>query len=173
MKKMFALFSLLAVVSFILAACGPTLAGSAPTATPTVEKRKPTETPTLAPATEAPPNLPTSTSAPALPSTFDITLAITNLTCGSGGTQEHPYTFTFDGTSLSLLQADGPFTTTGTYDPITGAFATSAVVGPGTEAYTGVITFDGTTITVTGGNSYTQEGQCTYTGTVTGTTTVP
>jgi len=172
MKKLFALFTLLAVVSLFLAACGPTLAESAPTATPTVEKRKPTETPTDPPPNQVSPTT-APTSAPALPSPFDITLAITNLTCGSGATQEHPYTFTIDGTSLSLLQVDADITTTGTYDPATGEFATSAVVGPGTEAYSGVIAFDGTTITVTGENSYTQSGQCTYTGTVTGTTTVP
>jgi hypothetical protein len=174
MKKMFVLGVVLIVISSFLASCTFALAGSAPTATPTVEKRKPTETSTTAPPAQT---LPTDTPASApvlsLPSTFDITLAITNLTCGAGATVEHPYTFTIDGTSLALLQVDADITTTGTYDPVAGAFATSAVVGPGTEAYTGVITFDGTTITVTGGNSYTQEGQCTYTGSIAGTTTVP
>lgn len=172
MKKVIVVILVVSITSLLMASCG-SLAGSASTATPTFEKRKPTETPTPVPATVAPPNVPTNTSAPALPSTFDITLAITNLTCGTGATVEHPYTFTIDGASLSLLQVDADITTTGTYDAVTGAFETSAVVGPGTEAYTGIISFDGTTITVTGGNSYTQEGQCTYTGSIAGTTTVP
>ncbi|MEW5939618.1 MAG: hypothetical protein AB1750_08155 [Chloroflexota bacterium] len=87
--------------------------------------------------------------------------------------QTHPYTFVIDTTSLSVLQVDADITTTGTYDPATGAFSTSAVVGPGTESYAGTISFDGTTIVVTGTNTYEQSGQCTYTGSVEGTTTVP
>ena len=162
------------ILSLFVAGCSPLVTPPASTPTPTTEKGKPTATPTSTPETRSPTATITSTPAPpALPSPFDITLAITNLTCGSGSTVEHPYTFTIDGTSLSLLQVDADITTTGTYDPVTGAFATSAVIGPGTESYSGTIAFDGTTITVSGGNSYEQSGQCTYTGSIAGTTTVP
>ena len=151
------------------------------TATPTKPKPKPSATATVTAVALAsliaPPSAsstaPAPTAPPALPSPFDIELTITNLTCGNGGQQTHPYTFTIDGTSLSLLQVDAGITTTGTYDPTIGAFSTSGVVGPGTENYAGTIAFDGAAITVTGSNSYEQAGQCTYTGTVEGTTTVP
>ena len=160
------------IFSLFSAGCSSTLASSTSTPTPTTEKPK--ITPTFTPENRKPTATITVTPAPPeLPATFDITLALTNLTCGSGATKEHPYTFTIDGTSLSLLQVDAGATTTGSYDPATGAFATSAVVGPGTESYSGTIAFDGTTITVTGGNSYEQSGQCTFTASITGTTSVP
>ncbi len=174
MKKVIPFIIFIIVFSSFLMGCSPTGTLAAPTPTPPPEKKKPTATPTATPETRLPTATITVTPAPpALPSPFDITLAITNLTCGSGSTVEHPYTFTIDGTSLSLLQVDAGITTTGTYDPSSGEFATSAVVGPGTETYSGTIDFDGVTITVTGENSYEQTGQCTYTGTIAGTTTVP
>ncbi|MEW5939228.1 MAG: hypothetical protein AB1750_06185 [Chloroflexota bacterium] len=182
MKKMVLVF---AVFALFLTGCVGAI--PPPTSTPTPTKPKPKPTATFTPTGAAiaslvagPPTIsatvpaPTSpTAPPALPSPFDIELTITNLTCGNGGQQTHPYTFTIDGTSLSLLQVDAGITTTGTYDPATGAFSTSGVVGPGTESYAGTIMFDGATITVTGTNSYEQTGQCTYTGTIEGTTTVP
>ncbi|MBI5823760.1 MAG: hypothetical protein HZB18_07010 [Chloroflexi bacterium] len=174
MKKVVSFLIVVMIFNMFLAGCSSTVASSAPTRTPTTEKPKPTATPTITPATRnSTPTLTVTPAPPALPPIFDITLALTNLTCGSGGTTEHPYTFTIDETSLSLLQVDAGVTTTGTYEPASGAFATSAVVGPGTESYSGTIAFDGATITVTGGNSYEQSGQCTFTASLTGTTTVP
>jgi hypothetical protein len=172
MKKFIPFIAFVLIFGLFLAGCSSTVASSVSTPTPTPEKPK--VTPTFTPESRIPTATITVTPAPpALPSPFDITLALTNLTCGNGSTVDHPYTFTIDGTSLSLLQVDAGITTTGTYDPVTGAFATSAVVGPGTESYTGTIAFDGTTITVSGENSYEQSGQCTYTGSMAGTTTVP
>lgn len=176
MKKICATFIVLLVASsLILAGCTlpiGTIAGSATataTSTKPVERAKPTATitPTKEPPTAEP------TSAPVLPSTFDITLSATNLTCGSGSTVDHPYTFTIDGATLSLLQVDAAITTTGSYDSATGAFSTSAVVGPGTESYTGTIAFDGTLISVTGTSMYEQTGQCTFTASIVGETTAP
>ena len=142
MKKMVIAF---AVFVLFLTGCmgGTPPPTSTPTPMPTKPKPKPTATITptgaaIASLVAGPPaasaTAPAPTAAPALPSPFDIDLTITNLTCGNGGQQTHPYTFTIDGTSLSLLQVDAGITTTGTYDPATGAFATSAVVGPGTES---------------------------------------
>lgn len=67
---------------------------------------------------------------------------------------------------------DADITTTGPYDPATGAFNTSAPVGPGTEFYTGTIAFDGTLISVVGQSMYTQPG-LTCNNDIAGQTTVP
>lgn len=138
-----------------------------PTATSTPTRRRPTDTPT--PTSTAGP---TETATPApLPSPFSMTLNLTNGTCGSG-TSQHPYTFTIEGNTLILLQVDANITTTGPYDAATGAFNTTAPVGPGTEFYSGTITFDGTLISVTGQSAYTQSDlQCTNV--IAGQTTAP
>jgi hypothetical protein len=150
----------------LLAGCAGELAAAAPTATPT-EKPKPTITPTRTPqvlaasATDTP-------AAPPVPSPFDISMLFTNGSCGTG-TPTWDYTFTIDGTSLTQVQTDGiggsvVVTLTGTYDPVSGAFSTTADVGTGIETYAGTISFDGTTITVTGSYSYTPTGgtACTF-----------
>ena len=111
-----------------------------------------------------------------VPFTFNITLAITNLTCGDGSTVEHPYTFTYYGPGLNIDQLDTGNTTSGPYDPVTGIFSTGAFSTSsftGTELYAGIITFDGSTIAVTGGTSYAPSGQCTITASFAGTTPVP
>jgi hypothetical protein len=171
MNRLTQLIALAALLALAVSSCGPLAATATPT--PTVPPPEPTKPPTDTPrpratatATSVPPtptDTPTATptSPPPLPSPFNVTLTLSNGTCGSG-TSQHPYTFTIDGVALSLLQVDASITTTGPYDPATGAFNTSAPVGPGTEYYTGTITYDGTLITVTGQSAYTQPGlECT------------
>ncbi|MEK6751128.1 MAG: hypothetical protein AABZ00_02585 [Chloroflexota bacterium] len=152
----------------------PILAG--PTRTPTLPKPsltptlpKPTITPTFNSNRQVTPT-PTFTSSPAVPSPFDIILDFTGGTCGTG-TPSYSYTFTIDGTALTVLQTDAGITTTGSYDPSTGAFSTSGDVGPGVETYDGMISFDGTTITVSGSYSWTPDGGVTCGAEVSGTTT--
>ena len=180
MKSLMRLFSFVAALALTLASCrGPEVRATlTPTATlkietVTPEPKRPTATPTptpTSPPTATPTETPTATPVP-LPSTFDMTLNFTNGTCG-GGTAQHPYTFTIEDSTLSLLQVDADITTTGPYDATTGAFNTSAPVSPGTEYYTGTITFDGTLITVTGESAYVQTGlQCTND--IAGETTTP
>ncbi len=151
----------------------PTPTEAKPTATPTPETRR-TPTPTRPRATPTPTVTPTATptATPALPSTFSMALVFSNGTCGDG-TFQHPYTFTIDNSTLSLLQVDANITTTGPYDPTTGVFSTSAQVGPGVEAYAGTIALEGNVITVTGQYSYTQEGLCQFMNTIFGQTTGP
>ncbi len=105
-----------------------------------------------------------------MPSPFDIILYFTSGPCGTG-TPSYSYTFTIDGTALTLLQTDAGITTTGSFDPSTGAFSTFGDVGAGIETYDGTITFDGTTIAVAGSYSWTPDGGVTCTFDVAGTTT--
>lgn len=84
-----------------------------------------------------------------VPSPFDIMLDFTNGTCG-GGDATYAYTITIDGLVMTMIQTDANITTLGTYDPDTGAFSTSADVGPGVETYTGVIVYDGQTVLISG-----------------------
>ncbi len=109
----------------------------------------PTDTPTLAP--------PTATATPApLPSPFNIILVASNESaCGFGGFQA-PYTVTIQGTTMTLFQVNAGITSSGSYDPATGAFSTSVGGLPGTEIYSGTISFDGATITMSG--TYTYDG---------------
>ena len=93
----------------------------------------------------------------AVPSPFDIMLDFTNGTCG-GGDATYTYTVTIDGTVMTMIQTDAAITTLGTYDPESGAFSTSADVGPGTETYTGVIAYDGQTILIGGTYGWAPDG---------------
>ena len=163
---------LLALILFssLLTGCSSTLASAvpptaaAPTLTPT-EKPKPTPTPTRTP--QAITVNATETGAPLpVPSPFDISMLFTNGSCGTG-TPTWTYTFTIDGTAITQVQTnDGValITLTGIYDPVTGAFSTSADVGTGIENYDGVIAYDGAAITVTGTYGYTPTGgtACTF-----------
>lgn len=92
-----------------------------------------------------------------VPSPFDILLDFTNGTCG-GGDATYTYTVTIDGIVMTMIQTDANITTLGTYDPDSGAFSTSADVGPGTETYTGVIMYDGQTIMIGGTYTWTPDG---------------
>ena len=141
----------------------PTFTPVKPTTTFTPPASRPTATSTLTPLALA--------AAPAVPSPFDIILNFTNGTCGGGGTPSYSYTFTIDGTSLTVLQTDAGITSSGSFDPVTGAFSTSADVGPGDETYDGYISFDSTTISVKGSYTWTPDGGQTCGADVAGTTT--
>ncbi|MBV6397291.1 MAG: hypothetical protein HFACDABA_02901 [Anaerolineales bacterium] len=152
--------------------------GANATPTPTPPATKP-PTPTLRPKVTPMPSLivptDTPTPLPPVPSPFDIALLFTNGSCGAG-TPTWYYTFTIEGTSLTQVQTDGiggavVVSLTGVYDPVSGAFSTSADVGTGVEEHSGAIRFDGTTITVTGSYGYTPTGGVTCTFTFEGTTT--
>ncbi len=143
-------------------------------ATPTFTPVRPTRTYTPIVSTRTPGAKPTSTFTPTLTaaialSPFDIILYFTNGTCG-GGDASYSYRFTMDGTALTILQTDAGITTTGTYDPATGAFSTSGDVGPGMETYDGAIGFDGTVITVKGGYTWTPDGGATCGANIAGST---
>lgn len=127
-----------------------------PTATSTPTRRRPTDTPT--PTSTAGP---TETATPApLPSPFDITLVASNESvCGFGGFQA-PYTVTIQGTTMTLFQVNAGITSSGSYDPATGAFTTSVGGLPGTEIYSGTISFDGATITMSGTYTYDDPQGC-------------
>ena len=169
MKPQMTVLVLFVIVSSLLMGCSSTLASavpptSPPTFTPT-EKPKPTVTPTRTPqslvvnATDTPSALP-------VPSPFDIAMLFTNGSCGAG-TPTWTYTFTIDGATITQVQTNegtALITLTGTYDPATGAFSTSADVGTGMENFDGTISFDGTVITVTGVYGYTPTGgtACTF-----------
>ena len=139
----------------------PTLPNPKPTLTPAPRK---SPTPTLFVATDTP------TPLPAVPSPFDIILNFTDGSCGTG-TPSYTYTFIIDGTSLTINQTDAGITSTGSYDPATGAFSTAADVGPGDETYDGTIGYDGATISVSGGYSWTPDGGATCTFSIAGTST--
>jgi len=165
------LFGLILVIS-MLTGCAGELADFAPTLTPT-EKPKPTVTPTRTPqAIGANATATTAASIP-VPSPFDISMLFTNGSCGTG-TPTWDYTFTIDGTTITQVQTDAGvalITLTGTYDPVTGTFSTSADVGTGIENFDGTISFDGTAITVTGVYGYTPTGGTACTFDFEGTTT--
>lgn len=140
----------------------PTLPQLKPTRTP-IPKKSPT------PALLAAAKTPTPTPLP-IPSPFDIILNFTDGSCGTG-TPSYTYTFIIDGTSLTINQTDAGITSTGSYDPATGAFSTAADVGPGDETYDGTIGYDGSTISVSGGYSWTPDGGATCTFSIAGTST--
>ncbi|MFZ5903161.1 MAG: hypothetical protein ACOYZ8_06400 [Chloroflexota bacterium] len=129
--------------------------------TPTPTASIPTDTPTLpAPGqglvdatSTAPITINTAVVMPtalAVPSPFDITLYFTNSTCGGPAGENYSYTVSIELVALTLQQIDANITTAGDYDPASGAFNTSADVGPGVETYTGVIAYDGQTILMSG-----------------------
>lgn len=139
-----------------------------PTDTPTPTTSIPTDIPTLsnpgqglADMTPTPPSvIETALVVPpalAVPSPFDIMLDFTNGTCG-GGDVTYTYTITINGLVMTMIQTDANITTQGTYDPESGAFSTSADVGPGTETYTGVIAYDGQTILIGGTYGWAPDG---------------
>ncbi|MCK6584950.1 MAG: hypothetical protein HUU11_16975 [Anaerolineales bacterium] len=168
MKTKFGLLISFALLSILLMGCVAEIAASAPTPTPTPTKQiKPTFTPTATKPPEVPPT--ETPTPPPLPSTFDMMMSLVNGTCGGGAT--YSYTFNIEGTTLDLVQTDAGITTSGTYDPLTGAFSTSADVGPGSETYDGVISYDGTTITVTGSYAWVPDSGVGCTAEITGTTT--
>ncbi|MCC6300797.1 MAG: hypothetical protein IT314_16045 [Anaerolineales bacterium] len=176
MRPKRSLLIVLLLVYSLLAACTNELADSAPTVTATpTEKPKPTVTPTRTPQALAANATPTAAAPLPVPSPFDIALLFTNGSCGTG-TPTWYYTFTIDGTSLTQVQTDGiggpvVVSLAGTYDPVSGAFSTSADVGTGVENHEGTIAFDGTTITVTGVYGYTPTGGATCTFDFEGTAT--
>ncbi|MEW5939827.1 MAG: hypothetical protein AB1750_09220 [Chloroflexota bacterium] len=149
-----------------------------PTRTRTPIKPKPTNTPAPVVRRSPTPTLPSPTPTPTvtptpplpIPSPFDIILNFSNGSCDTG-TPSYSYTFIIDGTSLTLNQTDAGITTTGSFDPATGAFSTSGDVGPGVETYDGTISYDGATITVEGGYSWTPDGGQTCTFAIAGTAT--
>ena len=170
---------LIATCIFVVPPLLPPIFQGTNNATPTFTPEKPTRTPTPIVPTKTPgvqltdtptPTSPAFIAPPSLPSPFDIILYFTNGTCG-GGNASYSYRFTIDGTSLTVLQTDAGITTTGTYDPATGAFSTSGDVGPGTETYDGAIGFDGTTITIKGSYTWTPDGGATCGAVVAGTAT--
>ena len=158
------------LLSSLLIGCAAELASSAPTSTPTSE-RKPTLTSTATkppevlsteiPATEPPAPLP-------VPSPFDMSMDFTGGTCGPA---TYTYTFNIGGTVLDLVQTDAGITSTGTYDPITGTFSTSVDVGPGSETYDGTIAYDGTTISLSGSYAWIPDSGEGCTADISGTTT--
>lgn len=93
----------------------------------------------------------------AVPSPFNIMLDFKNGTCG-GGDATYTYTVTINGLVMTMIQTDANITTLGAYDPDSGAFSTSADVGPGTETYTGVIAYDGQTILIGGTYGWAPDG---------------
>ncbi len=130
----------------------------------------PTPTPTQQPdATDTDAHAPTATSTdvppatPTLippPSNANLILFHTNESNCSYPDGQHPYLVLIDGTLITLIQVDAGITSSGTYDPVTGAFSTTATGLPGTEIYTGTITFNGTTVTITGTYTYIDPAFC-------------
>ncbi len=102
-----------------------------------------------------------------LPLKFNITLSAPATSCGEGVSSE--YTVTLTETTITLYQIEFQLTSTGPYNPATGAF-TSTVSGlPGTETYTGIVTL----APGAGGFVVTMSGQYTYTGDPEWTCSVP
>ncbi len=144
---------------------GPPTSTRTPTAgiitfTPSVTPRS-----TLTP--EPPPTIrtPITTTATAtltvtprpLPSPFDITLFASDEKLCQKKNFQAPYRVTIQGTTMTLLQVDANIVSIGTYTPATGAFTTTKTGLPGTEIYTGTLTFDGTTIKILGTYTYTND----------------
>ena len=107
--------------------------------------------------TSAPSATPT---VPALPSNVNLILFHTNESNCSYPDGQFPYLVLIDGTLITLIQVDAGITSSGAYDPVTGAFSTTATGLPGTEIYTGTITFDGTTVTIAGTYTYIDPAFC-------------
>lgn len=102
-----------------------------------------------------------------LPFKFNITLSAPATSCGEGVSSE--YTVTLTESTITLYQIEYQITSTGPYNPATGAF-TSTVSGlPGTETYTGIVTLT----PGAGGTVVTMSGQYTYTGDPDWTCSVP
>ena len=115
----------------------------APSATPTntpaaITLAGPTDTPNATNTVE--PNILPTEEPVVVPSSFTLTLIFDDdTTCGFEGF-EFDYAVTLDETTITLVQIVNSLTSTGPYDPVTGAF-TAIVSGlPGTETYTGTIT---------------------------------
>ena len=123
----------------------PTPAPTKPKPTPTITNTpaatllaSPTDTPTATDTAEST-TIPTEEPA-AVPSSFTITLVFTDdTTCGFAGF-EYAYAVTLDETTITLVQIVNSLTSTGPYDPGTGAFTAEVSGLPGTETYTGTIT---------------------------------
>ena len=92
-----------------------------------------------------------------LPSPFDLTLFATDEKLCQKKNFQAPYRVTIQGTTMTLLQVDANIASVGTYTPATGAFTTTKTGLPGTEIYTGTLTFDGTTIKILGTYTYTND----------------
>ena len=108
-----------------------------------------------------------SDSTVTLPVTFNIRLVAPPTSCGEGVSSE--FTVTLSETAITMVQIEFQLTSTGPYNPATGAF-TSLVSGlPGTETFTGVATFT----PGAGGTVVSMNGEFTYTGDPEWTCTVP
>lgn len=137
-----------------------------PSATPTTMIQ--TLTPSVPPPLTRVPDIPLTTPSPItktvtatltvtprpMPSSFDITLLASDEKLCQKKNFQAPYRVTIQGTTMTLLQVNANIATVGTYTPATGAFTTTKTGLPGTEIYTGTLTFDGTTIKVLGTYTY-------------------
>lgn len=104
----------------------------------------------------------------AVPSPFDIDLYFTNVTCG-GGDAMYSYAVSIALSLITLNQMDADIITTGEFNG--SLFSTSADVGPGIENYTGTITYDGETITMSGLYGWTPDSGSSCGADFSGTTT--
>ena len=158
----------------------PTATTPPPSSTATVTPLTPTATLTptasstpLVSATESlDPAAGTATSAApvggvAYPMKFNITLSAPATSCGEGVSSE--YTVTLTESTITMYQIEFQLTSTGLYNPATGAFASTVSGLPGTETYTGIVTL----VPGAGGTVVTMSGQYTYTGDPEWTCSVP
>ena len=164
----------------LIAKPSPTSTTPPPTATATLTPLPPTSTVTptfsstpLVSATQSlDPAAGTATAAApvsgiTLPVTFNIILSAPATSCGEGVSSEFTVTLTESG--ITMYQIEFQLTSTGPYNPATGAF-TSTVGGlPGTETYIGTITLT----PGANGNEVAMNGEFTYTGDPDWSCTVP
>ena len=171
MKTRYPIFLFIVLTSSILIGCSPaeTIAS---TSTPTLVTRRESPTSTTTSTATKPPEATATESIVLLevPSPFNMTLLFTNGSCETG-TPSYTYTFSIEGTMLTLVQTDAGITSTGTFDPLNGMFSTSVDVGAGVETYDGTIDFDGTLISVSGSYGWTPTGGTTCTFDISGTAT--
>ncbi|MBI3159682.1 MAG: hypothetical protein HYZ26_08815 [Chloroflexi bacterium] len=130
----------------------------AATRTPTPTKPIPTNTPV--PARPSPTvqvratDTETPTPTPELPSSFTLLLVFgADTACGGTGGFEYDYAVTLTADSITMVQVVNGITSTGPYDPATGAFTAEATGLPGTEVFTGTVSLNG---------GVTMEGDYTY-----------
>lgn len=193
MLKRTAVFLGLALIALLAAGMGcsftnaltktatPTATTPAPTATSTQTPLPPTasNTPLPSPTDQAtatpdggPGGATTTSAVPPIagityPLKFNIVLSAPATSCGEALSSE--FTVTLTETTISMYQIELQLTSTGPYNPATGAF-TSTVSGlPGTETYTGKVTFT----PGAGGTIVSMNGQFTYTGDPEWTCNVP